>query len=165
LSYLLHHARNTETSQPKDRFYALLGLADPRYEIPINYNSSYSMNTVLSDVARAIIIHEDAGLDILSQAGAAAYNRRLPQGSDHLPTWVPDWDIKENSERGWFIDALELPMNCGIGTTFKSSVSFSTDRFDNASRILEVKGIIFDTLGVRLPLLTVWSGFNAWSSY
>jgi len=123
------------------------------------------MNTVLSDVARAIIIHEDAGLDILSQAGAAAYNRRLPQGSDHLPTWVPDWDIKENSERGWFIDALELPMNCGIGTTFKSSVSFSTDRFDNASRILEVKGIIFDTLGVRLPLLTVWSGFNAWSSY
>lgn len=86
LSSLLQHAQNTETSNPKDKLYAFLELAHPRYEIPINYDPSYSMNTVLSDVARAIVLHEPNGLDILAQAGTASNTRRLPQGSDPLPT-------------------------------------------------------------------------------
>lgn len=131
LSNLLQHSRNTETSNPKDKIYAFLGLAHPWYEIPINYDLSYSMNTVLSDVARAIVLHELNGLNILAQAGTASNKRRLPQGSDPLPTWVPDWDIVEDNERQKFTNALELPPNSFAGGSSRKSVSFSADKFAN----------------------------------
>lgn len=152
LSYLLRHAQNTATSQPKDKFYAFIGLTNLRDKITINYSPAYTMNTVLTDVARAIIAYEDAGLDILAQAGTAAPRRRLPQGSDPLPSWVPDWDRGEDVEREKFIHALSLPPNCAAGRSSAALTTFSADRFDNEGRVLEAQGIMITTLGTALEI-------------
>ncbi|KAK1479012.1 hypothetical protein CTAM01_14876 [Colletotrichum tamarilloi] len=165
LSYLLQHARNTETSQPKDKFYAFVGLANLENEVPIRYEPSYSIQAVLIDVARAIVVHEDAGLDILAQAGTAAHRRDLPEGKDSLPSWVPDWDKREDIERQKFIDALELPSACSAGTSqsSKATLDFLEDRHGNERRVLVAAGTQVDILGSAID--RGHDGFLPWKSF
>ncbi|KAK1708186.1 heterokaryon incompatibility protein-domain-containing protein [Colletotrichum acutatum] len=165
LSYLLQHARNTETSQPKDKFYAFVGLANLGNEVPIRYEASYSIQAVLIDVARAIVVHEDRGLDILAQAGTAAHSRDLPEGKDALPSWVPDWDKREDIERQKFIDALELPSACSAGTihSSKASLDFLEDRHGKESRVLVAAGTQVDVLGSAIG--RGHDGFLPWKSF
>ncbi|KAF4773093.1 hypothetical protein HER10_EVM0002640 [Colletotrichum scovillei] len=165
LSYLLQHARNTETSQPKDKFYAFVGLANLGNEVPIRYEPSYSIQAVLIDVARAIVVHEDAGLNILAQAGTASHSRELPEGKDALPSWVPDWDKREDTERQKFIDALELPPACTAGTTHssKASLDFLEDRHGNERRVLVAAGTQVDVLGSAIDRGD--DGFLPWKSF
>ncbi|KAI8308838.1 hypothetical protein K4K59_009731 [Colletotrichum sp. SAR11_240] len=113
----LHKARGV----PKDRIYAFVGLSTLRNKIQINYEPTYSINALLADVARAIVLYEDVGLDILSQAGTAAHSRALPQGSDHLPTWIPDWNEQEVFDRDKFTNGLELPPNSAAGKHLEKS--------------------------------------------
>ncbi|KXH43400.1 hypothetical protein CSAL01_05192 [Colletotrichum salicis] len=152
LSCLLQHGRNTETSQPNDKFYAFVGLANLGNQVPIWYEPSHSIQAILIDVARAIVVHENAGLDILAQAGTAAYSRDLPEGKDSLPSWVPDWDKRENIERQKFVDALELPPTCSAGTSrgSKASLNFLKDRHGNERRVLDAAGTRVDILGSAL---------------
>ncbi|KXH26592.1 hypothetical protein CSIM01_02893 [Colletotrichum simmondsii] len=165
LSYLLQHARNTETSQPKDKFYAFVGLANLGNEVPIRYEPSYSIQAVLIDVACAIVMNEDAGLDILAQAGTAAHSRDLPEGKDALPSWVPDWDKREDIERQKFIDALELPPACSAGTihSSKASLDFLEDRHGNERRVLVAAGTQVDVLGSAID--RGHDGFLPWTSF
>ncbi|EXF73210.1 hypothetical protein CFIO01_05570 [Colletotrichum fioriniae PJ7] len=163
LSYLLQHARNTETSQPKDKFYAFVGLTALKSEIPIKYEPTYSINTVLMDVAVAIIKHERIGLDILAQAGTSVHSRDLPRGCDPLPSWVPDWDKQEDIERSKFINALELPPGCAAGGLVNGSPTFSADRFGNKKRVLQASGVRIDTLGRVFD--GSQDGFQSWRSF
>ncbi|KAF0316690.1 heterokaryon incompatibility protein [Colletotrichum asianum] len=163
LSYLLNHARNTKSSQPKDRIYAFVGLSTLRNKIQINYDPAYSINMLLADVARTIVLYEDEGLDILSQAGTAAYSRALPRGSDPLPTWVPDWDEREVFQRDRFIKGLDLPPNSAAGKRLEKSMSFSADRFGNAGRVLEVAGTRIGKLGMLVE--TGRDDFGPWRSF
>ncbi|KAK1457506.1 hypothetical protein CMEL01_15986 [Colletotrichum melonis] len=163
--HLRNHARNTETSQPKDKFYAFVGLANLENEVPIRYEPSYSIQAVLIDVARAIVVHEDAGLDILAQAGTAAHRRDLPDGKDSLPSWVPDWDKQEDIERQKFIDALELPSACSAGTSqsSKATLDFLEDRHGNERRVLVAAGTQVDILGSAID--RGHDGFLPWKSF
>ncbi|KAK1673145.1 hypothetical protein BDP55DRAFT_749448 [Colletotrichum godetiae] len=165
LSFLLQHARNTETSQPKDKFYAFLGLRNLGGEVPIRYEPSYSINAVLMDVAGAIVKHEDSGLDILAQAGTAVHSRYLAQGDDSLPSWVPDWDKREDIERQKFIYALELPPACNSGRSHnsKASLNFLKDRHGNEGRVLDAAATRVDTLGSALD--RGHDGFLPWKSF
>ncbi|KAK7435082.1 hypothetical protein Landi51_13196 [Colletotrichum acutatum] len=157
------HLRNAFKAAYK--FYAFVGLANLGNEVPIRYEASYSIQAVLIDVARAIVVHEDRGLDILAQAGTAAHSRDLPEGKDALPSWVPDWDKREDIERQKFIDALELPSACSAGTihSSKASLDFLEDRHGKESRVLVAAGTQVDVLGSAIG--RGHDGFLPWKSF
>ncbi|KAI3540077.1 hypothetical protein CSPX01_08532 [Colletotrichum filicis] len=115
--------------------------------------------------ARAIVVHEDAGLDILAQAGTAAHRRDLPEGKDSLPSWVPDWDKREDIERQKFIDALELPFACSAGTSqsSKATLDFLEDRHGNERRVLVAAGTQVDILGSAID--RGHDGFMPWKPF
>lgn len=78
---LLRHSRRCETTDPRDRVYAFIGLADPAYSIKPNYESS--IQDVYID-ATARIIRKERSLNIIFEANE---KERKPD----LPSWVPDW--------------------------------------------------------------------------
>jgi hypothetical protein len=84
---LLTHARYCNTTDLRDKVYAFIGMADPRYQIVPDY--SVSLNQVLTTVTRRIIEYEDS-LDILTNAVVPRLNTRAD-----LPSWVVDWTEKE----------------------------------------------------------------------
>lgn len=58
LSALMYHGRNCKSTDPRDKVFAFLGLADPRYNISLDYSTSRTMNTILTEVAARIITVE-----------------------------------------------------------------------------------------------------------
>jgi hypothetical protein len=85
LGPLLEHARRSKSSDPRDRIYAFLGLAEPGYNIVPSYEASNSINNALCHTAKRMILH-DASLCILS---LAQEDNRADDAD--LPSWVPNW--------------------------------------------------------------------------
>lgn len=81
LRLLLEGSMRFQSSDPRDRIYAFLGLVDRAHNIIPNYQASNSINDTLCHTAKRIILH-DARLEILS----------LAQEDDRsdLPSWVPN---------------------------------------------------------------------------
>lgn len=86
---LLAHSRYCKTSDPRDKIYAFLGLADPAYAITPNYSSGNDIVDVLVETTKQIIVFEN-GLDVLHHAAAPTLARPRM-----LPSWVADWTSKE----------------------------------------------------------------------
>ncbi|KAG7290311.1 hypothetical protein NEMBOFW57_000310 [Staphylotrichum longicolle] len=85
---LLRHGRSCKSSDPRDRVYAFLGLADPRYNIvPIYDPTINTIEDTLCYTAKRIISH-DRRLHILSLS-----QERGCQKNSNLPSWVPDWRV------------------------------------------------------------------------
>ncbi|EAT83176.1 hypothetical protein SNOG_08984 [Parastagonospora nodorum SN15] len=116
LSYLIDHARNTESSNQKGK--------------------AYSMNALLADTARSILVNEMHGVDMLLQAGTAAPNRRLTPNDDALPSWAPDWTIPEDPLHHAFLSALALPLTSAAGLQRAVNPFFLPDSHGNENRIL-----------------------------
>ncbi|KAM5366841.1 hypothetical protein ACJZ2D_010293 [Fusarium nematophilum] len=57
---LLEHTRLCQSSDPRDRIYAFLGLADPGYDIKPDYSPENTIVHMLIHIARRIIEHEDS---------------------------------------------------------------------------------------------------------
>jgi hypothetical protein len=87
LKPLLKHSRICETTDPWDKVYASLGLADPGYDIKPDYRLSSTLEQMFVDTAHGIIEYEQCS-DVLSHA----YERDRTPG---LPSWVPYWSSKE----------------------------------------------------------------------
>ncbi len=85
LADLLRHARNCLSSDPRDRVYAFLGLAEGPYDIAPCYDAAHTVERVLVDTALAIIKH-DRSLGVLTHVGSGGAALGLG-----VPTWVPDW--------------------------------------------------------------------------
>jgi Heterokaryon incompatibility protein (HET) len=84
----LECGRHCQTSDPRDKIFAFLGLAYRSYDITTDYSVSKTTDNELSglliQVARKISVAEEA-LDLLSFAGLAW------ERYDYLPSWVPNW--------------------------------------------------------------------------
>lgn len=161
LSTILRHARNTRTSQPKDKIYAFLGLVRPEYGIRVDYRSSHSVNSVLTDTARAILQHEENGYDILLDAGTAAVRSRVCSTDDPLPSWVPDWATEEDLERNKFLAALNLPRDCSAGSHAESTPAFEADSDGRPDRVLTMAGSRVDVLdGPETESYEGWCRFH-----
>ena len=91
LKNLLAHARYCCATDPRDKVFAFIGLADPAYRILPDY--SHSIARVLTETTVSIILSDDS-LDILGQAAASQQ-----QHDRFLPSWVVDWTCKERSGR------------------------------------------------------------------
>jgi hypothetical protein len=89
LLQLLRHTRKFRATDPRDKFFALYGLASEQF--PINkdvFKPDYHM--VASDVfcdVTAKLVEVDGDLDVLSYAGTSSSSA----GVADLPSWVPDW--------------------------------------------------------------------------
>ena len=82
---LLEQARDTYSSDPRDKVYALLSLA---HNCTLRADYSRKIEDVYCDVAIACL--RDGNLDILRSAGDSVWNNIR-----HLPSWVPDWSSNE----------------------------------------------------------------------
>jgi hypothetical protein len=88
---LLQHSRNCAASDPRDRVYAFIGLAQSSYNIIPDYTSRNTVEKVLIETAKSIIRH-DRSLHILQHV-----NRGRTNLGNRLPSWVPDWTSKETT--------------------------------------------------------------------
>ena len=85
LLYLLCVFSESKVSDPKDKIYALLGLATDKVGIEPDYNKS--VEEVYIDTAKKIIT-SSGNLDLLNASGI------FTEGTGHdLPSWVPDWTV------------------------------------------------------------------------
>jgi hypothetical protein len=108
---LLRHSRNCEASDPRDRVYAFVGLAEPGYNIVPDYRTVNKLERVLIETAKRVI-HHDQSLAILQHV-----HRGRAKLVARLPSWVPDWTSKETV---YGIDQYEWesvnPFNAGKGS-------------------------------------------------
>ncbi len=91
LMSLLSHSRHCITSDIRDTVYAVLGLAYSGYGIVPDYSPKNSISDILIETAKKIIQFDDS-LEILTHASDKGALAGL------LPSWVPDWTCKEESE-------------------------------------------------------------------
>jgi len=103
LTRLLCSFYKRQTTNPVDKVYGLLGLADEpdKYGAP-DYSKPYT--SVFSDVAKTII-REDGNLNLLVVAGIGDSHPSRTRG---LPSWAPDWTTRrynasylESEVKGW----------------------------------------------------------------
>jgi hypothetical protein len=88
---VLQRSRNCSSTDPRDKVYAVLGLAraDFRERFPIDY--SLTADDVYMELATHMIDF-DQNLHVLKFAsGQITSSRRVRD----LPSWVPQWDIKD----------------------------------------------------------------------
>jgi hypothetical protein len=84
IKLLLKHARSCGASDPRDRVYAFISMADPRYGFSPNYDELNSVEDVFIDAAKRIMKY-DRNLNLLS---FVQFEKRST--SNTLPSWVPD---------------------------------------------------------------------------
>lgn len=143
LKAVLRHSRNCLSSDPRDRIYAFLGLADKAYAIVPDYTAANTVVHELVNTAQKIIAHEQS-LDILYSASLG----RQSLGS-FLPTWVPDWtSTPRQCNLSKFCHALrrgdERPFQVLKQVSFE--VSYRTDETKGPEVGLNVRGFMLDTL-------------------
>jgi len=145
---LLQHARNCQSSDPRDRVYAFVGLAYPEYELVPSYSWSNTTIDVFIETCQKII-EFDGNLSILEHAAVS----RSDIGC-FLPSWVPDWtscvqyNFREECLRaaGTILETME---------TFAASkcknydqVEYRRDEEGRSSHLaLKTKGVFLDRIG------------------
>lgn len=121
--------RARQTSDPKDRIYAYLGLGS---DISANYSMSHE--EVFKFTTRSLV-EKTGTLDCLLRT----YEE---DRSPSLPTWVPDWcaDFKErdyDDELGWF---FLYPHYSAAGETK------ATTRLSSSDAVLDLQGLVLDRI-------------------
>jgi len=118
----LIRARRFECSDPRDKVYAVLGLAEDYTKTKPRLQPIYENNSVLNTYIRtAVQILEDAE-DLLLLAHAEGQNFR---STEDLPSWVPDWSVGKGLGLGLigykrFAAAADLPRKLTINESNNS---------------------------------------------
>jgi hypothetical protein len=89
--YLLRKVRQAQSSDVRDRIYAISGLISPDYQIIPDYTSAPA--TVYCRTAWSMI-SRDRSLDLLTFCGHPTVQSTLV-----LPSWCPDWSTKSHETR------------------------------------------------------------------
>lgn len=135
----LECGRHCETSDPRDRVYAFLGLAHGCYGITPNYLVSKPMHDLLFDLLLDIahkILFAEKTLNVLSFAGQAW------RGDEKLvPSWVPDWTDPYYN----FLQEVERPFSFQPGALHPVGSRENSLIIPNGTT-LKVEGFRIDTL-------------------
>ncbi|KAL6895001.1 heterokaryon incompatibility domain-containing protein [Trichoderma evansii] len=155
LKDLLAHSRHCKASDDRDRIFAFLGLADPRYEITANYATDHSINAVLINTTVSIIRFENK-LDTLRYAAFPTLSVR------GLPSWVVDWTSKEatsivhNNTTTWPKGIFHGMRNANANVSYRS---FRDSRGIHRTLAPGVSGVFIDDLGFYIRTNST-SGFG-----
>lgn len=84
LLQLLHETKHKDATDPKDKVFALIGLARDKDVFDSLIDYQLSVQSVYLAIAEAYLSNGD--LRVLNLAGDSAFNI-VP----HLPSWIPDW--------------------------------------------------------------------------
>jgi hypothetical protein len=150
----LHFASRFETSEPKDRVYAMLGLPFLASHITTNYNMTASQ--VYQGLARAFI--RQGHLHVLRMVNQPGKQESLSiidqwQEDFYKPSWVPRWDP-------WGRDYLDVPSP----VVFKAGIRNPSVPlfYEFSQETVTLEGLVIDTvveaseldlpaLGLRIP--------------
>ena len=89
LMYLLRRLQRFKASDPRDRIFALLGIATEIDELGIKPDYSKSCEEVYTETARTLLSH--GYFDVLSHCIHEPHDPKAVVSSSRLPTWAPDW--------------------------------------------------------------------------
>ncbi|KAH8742906.1 hypothetical protein BGZ57DRAFT_982157, partial [Hyaloscypha finlandica] len=89
-----------DSSEPKDRIYAFLGISNDRKELGIveNYKEEVTYQHIYAETAKALI--RQGNLDILSLCRSPT-SEQIERDS-RLPSWAPDWTKRMITPCGGF---------------------------------------------------------------
>ncbi|KAL6890813.1 heterokaryon incompatibility domain-containing protein [Trichoderma evansii] len=96
---LIAYTGDCFVTNPKDRIYALLGLANKKDRSLVGqptYRSDVSVETVYTNVVKSFIKNYES-LDIICFATLFNYSNQLPEQNKitvTVPSWVPNWNIR-----------------------------------------------------------------------
>lgn len=127
-----------ESTDPRDRIFALLGLSSDSGALGVSADYSRECKTVYLEVAEKLL-SQSRTLDIMY----AVIGQKRVKG---MPSWVPDWSTSKPATFG----LRPLRRFSASGPLSPSSPEFTTDEFGN--RLLALSGCKFDTVKTVMPL-------------
>jgi hypothetical protein len=121
-----------DASDPRDKVFALLGIADDAVEPGLHPDYSKSCETVFTEATEALL--REQGPNILSFC-------QWPKKLSNIPSWVPDWSSPLNS---LLVDAIvEKTRHSATGSSkFSCAVSEENCKL----KILSISGARVDTI-------------------
>lgn len=146
---LLIYCRFRDARDPRDKIHCLLGLVpgsqsngNGKNIIGIEPDYSLSAEELFRHAARRLIL-QSGNLDVL---GACLSRTNLT-----LPSWVPDWTIREHAPRPMMHDAMGLP-RLTRATPLNEDAHLS-HRFDGDGNALVLSGHEVTTVAAVAPVL------------
>ena len=131
LLQLLEATQLCHCTDPRDRVFALFGIAPDAYSAGLAPNYSLECTEVYQ-AAAIYFLFVRRNLTCLSFCG-----QRLRASALDLPSWVPNWDLK--SSQAYLSPLTDQGFKAGKGTTFKMSIC-------DAAQVLTLSGFIVDTI-------------------
>ena len=138
---LLNSFRHCNSSDPRDKVYALLGLAnDQGVHQMVSVDYSKSVDAVYLECAQFLVRNGD-GMEMLTRAGIP--QKRKDTGLQlRLPSWVPDWSADGSKYLGTW----------GIRCQAAGETQIDIELEDDGTG-LKAKGICIDVIDALAPLL------------
>lgn len=134
---LQYDTLNSESTNPKDKVYGLLGLTSERCRASLLPDYSKSVTDVYMDTAR-YIIDSTGNLNILST------NTNSPRAEDPpLPSWVPDWVLRASRPRALLYTGIY-----SASRNYRANITTGPD-----PSILELKGLPIDLISDISPVI------------
>ncbi|KAF2768020.1 hypothetical protein EJ03DRAFT_138513 [Teratosphaeria nubilosa] len=145
-------ARGFESSDPRDKIYALWNLARDKEGLDFHVDYQKSITQVYSDFARAWAL-QHGSLDVLGAVECRRPETELYRGA---PSWVPDWSLQSASSclvrrdripprNMSYMRNLEGPLYWADGGGL-SRDAFDSPLFTFEGEVLHCTGIILDTI-------------------
>jgi hypothetical protein len=148
LKKMLSLSRHCHSSDPRDRVFAFLGLADRGYAISADYSASNTLEEVLVDTARRIV-NFDGDLGILSYATGRRGDG--PDSVTRLPSWAPDWTTDSASQRLDGFALLPRSFRKPLPDRFRPLVTIQPQG-GSSTAVLRMVGHKVDSIHQGLPM-------------
>jgi Heterokaryon incompatibility protein (HET) len=121
LIYLMRSLRHFQATDPRDKVFALLGIAVDTKELGLRPDYRKSCKEVYTDLARTLIQH--GYIELLS---LCEFSKQI----SGLPSWVPDWSCKSYRSplQQRSLDRSTQPLKTILEPRFSASgVNYTTD--------------------------------------